>query len=283
VIEFVQVDVFADQPFGGNPLAVFPDPGDLSAEQMQAIAREMNLSETTFVSSASGDAYDLRIFTPGEELPFAGHPTLGTAFVLGELGKVEGDRLTQRTAGGDTSVTRDGDMLWFTRTGTVSDDFDGVAGLAGGLGCPPESLALDASGLGGGRLVPAFSNAGIPQLMTPVVDRATLRGLRPTAAELAPLSHDGIYCFTVVGDDRIEARGFFPALGIHEDPATGSAAAALGLYLAARVGSVDVKVDQGAAVGRPSVISVRAEQGRVEVGGRCHLVLRGRLEALPQV
>jgi trans-2,3-dihydro-3-hydroxyanthranilate isomerase len=282
-MEFVQVDVFADRPYGGNPLAVFPDPGQLSTEQMQAIAREMNLSETTFVSSARDDTYELRIFTPGGELPFAGHPTLGTAFVLTELGRVTGDRLTQRSAGGDTPVTRDGDRLWFTRTGTVSGDFADAAALAGGLGCPVGSLSLDGASLGGeGRLVPAFSDAGVPMLMTPIADRSTLRALRPSAAELAPISHDGIYCFTTVAEGRIEARGFFPALGIHEDPATGAAAAALGLYLADRIGSVEVTIDQGLAVGRPSVISVRAGAGRVEIGGRCHHVLTGRLDVLPE-
>src|SRR4051812_18437050 len=103
-MDFVQVDVFAEGPFKGNPLAVFPDAGELSVEQMQAIAREMNLSETTFVTAIARESYDVRIFTPQEELPFAGHPTIGTTWVLKDLGFVGGENVRQRSPVGETVV-----------------------------------------------------------------------------------------------------------------------------------------------------------------------------------
>src|SRR5437870_1889102 len=106
---YLLVDVFARESLAGNALAVFPDPGSVDPARMQKIAREMNLSETTFVTAARDDGYDVRIFTPTEELPFAGHPTLGTAWVLRHLDVVTGERSIQRSAAGETSVTFEGD------------------------------------------------------------------------------------------------------------------------------------------------------------------------------
>ena len=123
-VDFLQVDVFADSPYSGNPLAVFPEAGDLSAPQMQAIAREMNLSETSFVTSCGDDSYDVRIFTPEEELPFAGHPTLGTTWVLRRLGRVAGDVVDQRSPAGPTTVTIVDDILWLERGGETEADLE---------------------------------------------------------------------------------------------------------------------------------------------------------------
>src|SRR5437867_9577926 len=109
---YLLVDVFAREPLAGNALAVFPEPGSVDPARMQRVAREMNLSETTFVTELRPDGYTVRIFTPSEELPFAGHPTLGTAWVLARLGAGSGDRVTQRSAAGDTAVTFEGGRVW---------------------------------------------------------------------------------------------------------------------------------------------------------------------------
>lgn len=285
-MDFVQVDVFADEVYGGNPLAVFLDADGLSRLQMQAIAREMNLSESAFVIRASGDSYDVRIFTPAEELAFAGHPTIGTAWVLRHLERVKGDELTQHTAGGQTALRVDGDCLWFTRSGTAEPDLeehtpDILHRVARAFGIEPEEVELEARELGrSGRLRPAFSDAGLRQLMVPVRDVEVLSRCR-VPGDLEELAPDGVYCFTALQAGRIRARGLFPGLGVPEDPGTGSAGAALGLYLADRIGPIGFEIVQGVEIARPSRIFVKAEKGSVEVGGKCHLVLTGRLERLP--
>ncbi|MGH2748072.1 MAG: PhzF family phenazine biosynthesis protein [Actinomycetota bacterium] len=285
-MEFVQVDVFADEVYGGNPLAVFLDAEDLSRLQMQAIAREMNLSESAFVIRASDDSYDVRIFTPAEELAFAGHPTIGTAWVLRHLERVKGDELTQHTARGQTALRVDGDCLWFTRSGAVEPDLDERAPdvshrIARALGIGPEEVELEARELGrSGRLRPAFSDAGLRQLMVPVRDVEVLSRCR-VPGDLEELARDGVYCFTALQAGRVRARGLFPGFGVPEDPGTGSAGAALGLYLADRIGPIGFEIVQGVEIARPSRIFVKAEKGSVEVGGKCHLVLTGRLERLP--
>ena len=286
-MEFVQVDVFAESPFEGNPLAVFPEAGELSGAQMQAIAREMNLSETTFVTSTQQESYDVRIFTPEDELGFAGHPTIGTAWVLDDLGVLKGERFVQRSPAGPTRVTARGDRLWFEREGSSEPDLercdpDSTARVARALGLAPGDVGLEARELGRpGRLTPAFADAGLRQLMVPVKDLRALGEARPRPDLLAELTILGVYCFTAVQAGRLRSRGFFPAVGITEDPATGSAAAALGLYLASRLGSIAVEVRQGVEMGRPSRILLEAETGGVMVGGSCHRVLSGRTERLP--
>ena len=286
-MEFFQVDVFADAPYQGNPLAVFPDAGDLATRQMQALAREMNLSETTFVTGVHGDAYDVRIFTPEGELPFAGHPTLGTAWVLREIGVVPERELVQRSAAGPTTIEADGDLLWFTRTGSSDPDLEirdpnAISNVAAALGVAVHDIGLEARELGRpGRLGPAFADAGVRQLVVPLRSLDALGACRPRSDLLAALTRGGVYCFTAVQAGRVRARGFFPSFGIPEDPATGSAAAALGLLLAARLGPIELEVAQGVEMARPSRIALDARPERVRVGGRCYLALTGRLERLP--
>src|SRR5205823_11595877 len=123
-----------------------------------------------------------------------------------------------------------------------------------------------------GRLMPAPSNAAIEQLMVPLRDLEALGNCRPVAQLLAEFSDQGAYCFTAAGAGKVRARGFFPGLGVMEDPATGSAAAALGLLLADRSGPIHFEIAQGVEMNRPSRILVEAEPGRVRVGGRCALV-----------
>lgn len=283
-MEFHQVDVFTEQPYSGNPLAVFPDAGALGDEQMQAIASEMNLSETTFVMDSGQDHYSVRIFTPSEELPFAGHPTIGTAWVLRDLGRVTAPEITQVSPAGDTSVKFAEDMFWFERPPSPPPSLvPEPARVAALLGLGPEHVGFPAGagslGSGGERLAPAFSDAGVPQLMVPLRDADVLAAASPQHA-LGRLSHNGVYCFTPDGDG-LRARGFFPGIGIPEDPATGSAAAALGLYLADRIGPITTVVRQGVEMGRPSTIHVEATAEMVRIGGACAGVLTGTLAGLP--
>jgi len=286
-MKFVQVDVFADEAFRGNPLAVFPEAADLSASQMQAIASEMNLSETTFVTSYDRDSYNVRIFTPTEELGFAGHPTLGTSWVLRTLGLVGSNELTQRSRAGDTRVRVDANLVWFARTGHSSGDEDDVhpdysLWLARGLGVDSSSVGLEARELGrSGHLRPGFADAGLRHLMVPLRDLDALGRIRPEPNALPDVSPGGFYCFTAVQAGRLRARGFFPGVGVSEDPGTGSAAADLGLYLADRMGPIDLEVVQGVEMGRLSRIHVRAKPGTVQVGGACLLVFDGKLTVLP--
>ena len=286
-MRFLQLDVFTDTPYLGNPLAVFPEADGLSTEQMQAIAGEMNLSETTFVTSADAVGYTVRIFTPREELPFAGHPTIGTCWAMRHLGMVAGDHVIQRSRAGETLVEVDGERLWFERTGTARADLrDGDLGIgatiAAALGLPEDDLILEARELGRhGQLYPAVSSAGLDQLMVPVCNLAALGAASPNVDHLRALPGMGVYCFTAVGAGTIRARGFFPEVNVPEDPATGSAAASLGIYLADRLGPIEFEVIQGVEMGRESHIHVVAEAGRVRVGGGCVLVFEGEISALP--
>lgn len=286
-MEFLQVDVFADKAFSGNPLAVFPEASGLSSAQMQAIASEMNLSETSFVTGVKGATYDVRIFTPAQELSFAGHPTIGTAWTISHLKLTTEERLTQRSAAGETHVFAKDGRWWFERKGAAGEDLEdkderAVTRIADALGLEARDVGLEARELGrAGRLRPAVSDAGIGHLMVPVADLGVLQRIGPRADLLAGVTNSGAYCFTGAGAGRIRARGFFPGAGIAEDPATGSAAAELGIYLADRVGALEMEISQGTEIGRPSRIFLQAEPGRVEIGGRCEPVLEGRLAALP--
>ena len=284
-MDFTQVDVFAERAYEGNPLAVFHDASDLDSVQMQSIAREMNLSETAFVTSASGDSYEARIFTPTMELPFAGHPTIGTAWTLLDKGLIKGKEVTQRTRAGETPVRVDGEVLWIERSGASEQDLEErdpkvVREVAVAIGIDTQEVGLEARELGrAGRLRPAFSDLGLRQLMVPVKDQQVLdRCAVPAAPDVVGV---GAYCFCAAGAGRIAARGFWPGLGIPEDPATGSAAMALGVYLADRVGDIEAEIAQGASIGRPSRIYMRARRGTAAIGGRCAPAFEGRLGALP--
>jgi trans-2,3-dihydro-3-hydroxyanthranilate isomerase len=286
-MEFFQVDVFSGAPFQGNPLAVFPDAASLSRSQMQAIATEMNLSETTFVTETSGDGYSMRIFTPREELPFAGHPTIGTAWLLRKTGRISGDEFVQRTPRGETIVRSEGTNLWFERTGQASDDLAktepaSTEAIAAALGVEPRDIGLEARELGRpGFFRPGMADAGIEFLIVPLKDPGSLSRCRPRADLMSEGGLSNAYCFTATGAGQIVARGLFSGIGVSEDPATGSAAGALGFYLTRRLGPIDFQIAQGAQVRRPSRILVRAGEERVKVGGQCALIFSARLETLP--
>ena len=288
-MKYFVVSVFhVGDPFGGgNPLAVFPDAGELGDDEMQSIAETLNLSETTFVSGGDGSSYDVRIFTPREELPFAGHPTLGTAWTLRHLGRLTADAVVQRSGAGETNVTFDGDGVWFRRTGASSPDLEETnvrahLEVALALHLEERDVTLEGYELGrAGMLRPALSDAGLEHFIVPLRDPDALARVQVDQDRLAKLSPFGAYCVTGIGAGKLRARGFFPGVGIDEDPATGSAAASLGLYLAARLGDVEVDVDQGIEMGRPSRMKVFATAGEVRVGGRCDLLSSAMLERLP--
>jgi trans-2,3-dihydro-3-hydroxyanthranilate isomerase len=298
---FIQVDVFTDTPFGGNPLAVFPDAAGLTTEEMQRIAKEMNLSETTFVlpPRASDADFRVRIFTPVRELPFAGHPVVGTHWVLAHLGRVPlREPLTRVTfelgvgaLPGDLHVI-DGQVARVVMTQdrpTFHALLGDVADLASGLGLPPQAITET------GLPVQVVST-GVPQMMVPI--RSLEEVQRLDAGELnvnalnrvcRALGTECVMVFTFETeqpDATVHVRMFAPLLGVPEDPATGSANGALGAYLVQHAAvprtepTVHVISEQGAELSRPSTLYVEVDHvaGRpiaVRVGGQVAPVIEG--------
>jgi trans-2,3-dihydro-3-hydroxyanthranilate isomerase len=287
------VDVFAEAPYAGNQLAVVHGADQLSDTQLLAIAREFNYSETTFPVPGDSARYAVRIFTPGGELPFAGHPTLGTAWVLRERGLLAGDEAVQECAAGEVGVRFAGELVELTATpreptGPVPDAV--VAELLTDLGLSGQDRAGDAW----------VAGAGLNFLHVPVRPGAVERA-RPGGRALA--SYDGmpdlpepVKCVNLVaitgeGDELdVRARVFVPLQSVPEDPATGSAAAGLGIMLVAsgrlpEGGSYTIR--QGLELGRPSLLlgRVEANRGRAtrcHVAGRVQPVARGLLRVPPR-
>lgn len=285
---FVTCDVFTDRRFGGNQLAVLPEAEGLSAEQMQAIATEFNYSETTFVLPPTDPSHfaRVRIFTPRAELPFAGHPTVGTALVLAWAGRVPSDGAVVLEEGaGPVPVRVDGAQAEFTAPGVLEHGASMPEGpLAAALGLGPGEVRA-ADGL------PCIASCGVPFLFLEVTSRAALARARLAAgAELPGAGTTGVFLFTRdTGDPAVDlrARMFAPAHGISEDPATGSAAAALAGFLGGRAGLKDGwhhwRMAQGIEMGRPSLILARARRqgervAEVRVGGQAVPVAEGSIE-----
>lgn len=295
--DFWRVDVFAARPLEGNPLAVFPRAQGLSEAEMLAVAREMNLSETTFVlpPTKPGANYRNRIFTPGGEIPFAGHPSLGTAYVAAMEGIVprgEGEtRVHQEVGIGVLPLelhVRDGSVDRVVMTQgkpRVGRKIPDVAGLAKALGIRTRDIA--ATGL-----APAIASTGADSLQVPVRSLDLVRELRPDPNALARIltridreAGAYVFAFEAEGDADLHARGFFPLHGVTEDPATGSAAGACGAYLAANrrlPGTEWFAIEQGGEIHHPSRIEVSVSMGRgrparVRVAGRVVPVMRGSL------
>ncbi len=296
-MEFYVLDVFAEKKYAGNQLAVVSDGGRLSTEEMQAIASEMNYSETTFVVSDEprDGGYDVRIFTPGEELPFAGHPTLGTAHLLRrklaeESGGKAADRIVLNLGVGPVAVTFEadegaGETAWLhpqPATFAAGHGFDPVAGL---LGLSPEDLDS--------RFPVEEVGIGIDILLVPLVG---LDAVKRTSLDLgrwrgraqAGLETVGVLVFSPETYDPandLNARMFFDARGLREDPATGSANACLANYLVKHRyfggTDVDVRVEQGHEIDRPSLLFLRGcEAGgeiQVSVGGHVIVTAKGVL------
>ncbi len=294
-----QVDVFTDRVLAGNPLAVVLDGEGLSSEEMQAIAREMNLPETTFVLTPTKPEadYKVRIFTPLREMPFAGHPSIGTAHALVEEGRIrlEKQLTTVRQEVGIgvlpieiEQVAGGGHMITMTQgTPRLGKTMTDVQDLTEALGIPADEIGSDG-------LPVQISSTGLDQLMVPLRSLERVGALAPDFERLRAFEKrfqlSGCYVFVLKASDRkasVHARFFIPSAGIFEDPATGSAAGALGAYLVAHnvFGSdnlVSFKVEQGFEIGRPSLITVTVHQDSgvpdlVKVGGTAVTVLNGEI------
>ena len=302
---FMQWDVFARAPFGGNQLAVFPRADDLSDAEMQAIAREMNYSETTFVVAARDPKATcrVRIFTPATELPFAGHPVVGTTFALARAGRLgeSGSPIYLELGVGTLPVEvlyeeRRPSFVWMTQP---------IPTFAPWRGDPARLTA--ALGVGEADLAPALpierGTAGVPFVYVPVRSLDAVGRAKPspelTAALADPSSesgpfagHPAVYLFTMErapsGADA-HGRMFAPAMGIAEDAATGAASGPLGAYLVRHgavpveaAGETRIRLEQGVEMGRPSrievVITGDAQQVRaVRVGGEAVFIAEGEL------
>lgn len=271
---YVIADVFTDVPFAGNQLAVFTDARGLSDEEMQTLAREVGFSECTFVLPAHGDAdVRMRIFTPARELPFAGHPTLGTAFVVG----APLQRLVVRleTAAGVVPVAleREGARIVF---GRMEQPLPRIAPYE-----RAEELCLL---LGVSSLLPVeWYDNGTPHVYLMLDSVEAVAALTPDFGAIARLAGPvGVNCFALDGA-RVKTRMFGPELGVLEDPATGSAAGPLAVHLARHkliTWGDEIEISQGAEIRRPSTLFARTEGGpdlptRVEVGGAAVIVARG--------
>jgi trans-2,3-dihydro-3-hydroxyanthranilate isomerase len=296
---FLTTDVFTDRVFGGNPLAVFPEADGLTTEQMRQVAREFNLSETAFVLQAEQPDHlcRVRIFTPGTELPFAGHPTVGTAVVLAALGRIpqEGDEarvVFGEGVGPVPVVVRSGGGPAFAQL-TAARAPERLAAppaidvLAPALSLDVVDLQADAAHQ------PEVWSAGVPFLFVPVKSLDALARARVDLAAWTPVAHalgfEEVFVFTTnsEGDGDVRARMFAPGMGIVEDPATGGAASAFAGYLGSRTATRDGTdrwvVIQGVEMGRRSRLEVEADkEGGVvttaRVGGTAVLVSEGTME-----
>jgi trans-2,3-dihydro-3-hydroxyanthranilate isomerase len=271
-VGFRLVDVFTERSFAGNQLCVIPEPPpDLTSEQMQAIAQEIGFSETTFVTHTARDRYEIRIFTPASEIPFAGHPTLGTAFTLVSEDRID-SRATQTTTAGDVPVEVD-----------LENGFAWMQQLPPRFGGEFTEVELvgRATGLGPGDLHPELPmqviSTGFAPLLVPVRDEATLRRAerdgRACGEATERAGAECLYLFAIRDPGDVMARMFDPFMGIGEDPATGSAAGPLGAYLAERGAAGmpgSMVIAQGEMVGRPSFLHVDVQRDHdwvVRVGG----------------
>ena len=291
---YLTCDVFTSTRFGGNPLAVLPEAHGLSGEEMQKIAREFNYSESTFVTAAERpDARNVRIFTPESEVPFAGHPNVGTAFALasdGRLGDLgNGMSVTFHETAGDVPVS-----IGWDEQGQLYCELEAPQSLTKGATADvvqvSASLSLDPSDILMSTHPPVEADVGLPFL---VVELATLDALRratPDIGRIQALRDAGItpdiHLYVRVDDGfDIRARMFAPLYGVLEDPATGSANCALAALLTdcdpAVADGGRWRIAQGVEMGRPSVLEARtAREGdriRTWIGGHCVSIAEGHL------
>ncbi len=289
-LPFWIVDVFAEERYTGNQLAVFTQAGNLSTEEMQRIAKEMNFSETTFILSSElrEGGYDVRIFTPAKELPFAGHPTLGTAFVLQQSilqQAVEQITLNLKVGPIPVNLTYQNqvpDVLWMQQN---PPEFG--ATLSATAIAPVLSLNVD-------DIDPRFPiqevSTGVPFIIVPLKNLAALQRIKVNGEQLArvvePLQAKEIFVFCPETRDlanQFSARMFAPLLGIAEDPATGSANGCFAGYLVQHAywgeGPLKAQVEQGYEMGRPSLLRLQAQKQdgliKVLVGGKVIPIARG--------
>ena len=269
--QYAEVDVFAGSPLGGNPVAVVLDAEGLDEAAMQAFARWTNLSETTFVLPAS-DAradYALRIFTPAEELPFAGHPTLGSAAAWADHVRHGADRLVQECGVGLVPLRRTGDRLGFAapplrRSGPASEEELTTAAHA--LQLSPERL-----------LAAQWVDNGPGWLAVRLADAATVLAVRPDFDAMPfPLGIAGPH--PSGGPADFEVRAFVPGLGVPEDPVTGSLNAGLAIwFLGEGIATAPYTVRQGTVVGASGLVTVEQDAEGIWISGDCTIRVRGEV------
>ena len=301
-LKFYQADVFTSLPFGGNPVAVFPEAQGLDDDQLQQIAREMNLSETVFVLPPTDPAavVRLRIFTPTQEIPFAGHPVLGTFYVLAQLGLIaitDGvTRVMQECNIGLFPVEIHAQEGLITRVVMTQPKplFLGAVEESDDLFDIAKALGLSKNQIVDTKCPVMVVSTGLPVLIVPVRTLTAVRSIVPGAAAIVELcgrlGANGIMVFTTVTVEpfaAVHTRMFAPSIGILEDPATGSASGAMGAYLVhnglVEVGPMtELIVEQGYEIARPSRILVQVESEddaiqTVKVGGQCVMVVKGTL------
>jgi len=274
MFRYFVVDVFTETPLEGNQLAVFPDAGAFDSEQMQRLAREMNFSETIFVLPPEGDGdARVRIFTPLRELPFAGHPVLGCAFVVGDARRQDTVRLETGLGSIPVELERDGGRIVFGRMQQaipVWRLYEREWELLRALGVERSRLPVE-----------AYPN-GPFHVYVELDSKEAVAMLSPDFASLTKLGEIAVNCFA--GSERNwKTRMFAPGSGVFEDPATGSAAGPLAIHLA-RHGRIafgdEIEIQQGAEIGRPSTLYARVRGSsdrieRVEVGGSAVMVAEG--------
>jgi trans-2,3-dihydro-3-hydroxyanthranilate isomerase len=276
---YVVADVFTDRPLAGNQVAVFTDAREIPEELLQPLAREINFSETVFVYQAEeGGHARIRIFTPAAEIPFAGHPTLGTAFILAaplQLGEI---RL--ETGSGIITVNLDRDESGRIVFGRMEQPLPTIELYE------ERTELLGALGVEGSELPIEVYDNGIRHVYIALKSASEVAALRPDLGKLGDLPAAlGFNCFAG-SDSKWKTRMFAPGGGVPEDPATGSAAGPLAVHLA-RHGRIrfgeEIEISQGAEIGRPSTLYAKAEGSaerleRVEVGGSAAVVARGEFK-----
>lgn len=296
-LSFETLDVFTDTRFGGNPLAVVYGAEGLPTETLQAIAREFNLSETTFVLPSQDPEHTaaVRIFTPAAELPFAGHPNVGTATALARRGEIFGKPV------GDSVIFEEG-------VGPVSldilrDDGRPVGAVLASPGTPQvegtievpavaRAVGLDESALLVGHHAPSIVSIGPKFIIAELQDLDALAASHTSGSMIAehigPWAPPEIYLYAVTGEEpgglTVQSRMFAPGMGIAEDPATGAAAVVFaGLMASITHGDLDITIAQGIEMGRPSRIDARIDRSgaepKITIAGRCVPVMRGEIEA----
>jgi PhzF family phenazine biosynthesis protein len=280
IVRFKQVDVFTRVPFRGNPVAVVLDTRDLKPERMQRIAHWTNLSETTFVLPPTSSAadYRLRIFTPRAELPFAGHPTIGSAHAVLEAGiaKPNAGRLRQECGAGILELQVDGDTLWLESPPATSTP------LAGS-----DRVVLEKSLKATSKNTPMIINVGPRWLVAELAGADAVAALEPDMASVAELSSrlqiGGVTVYGAAHDGRsaVHVRSFAPAHGIPEDPVCGSGNISVAAYLqvsgqGSRFGP-HYTARQGMQLGRDGQVSIRFEEGKILLGGSAVTCVEGTL------
>jgi trans-2,3-dihydro-3-hydroxyanthranilate isomerase len=276
--EYTVADVFTDVPLQGNPVAVFTDAEGVSGEVMQRTARELNLSETVFVLPADGDDdadARVRIFTPAIEMPFAGHPVLGTAFVLGTSRGLDTVRLLTGAGIVPVALRRDGEEVVYGEM---------VQPIPGWSDFEAERELLAALGVDRSALPVEIYDNGPRHTYVELTDEDAVAAVAPDMPALTAVGAIGVSCFAVLDDGaRVKTRMFSPGMGVPEDPATGSAAGPLAVHLARHGRTAfgqTVEIHQGAEIGRPSVLRARADGSadeitQVVVGGGAVIVAHG--------